>query len=112
MTGSNHATGRRLAGIAHLKQSIGDILTTPIGSRVMRRDYGSRLPELVDTPANRNGVMDLIIATAGALAKWEPRLRLTRVRVDVPTADGRMAIGVEGIYQPDGKAVALDGIIL
>uniref|UniRef100_UPI0026076D20 ATPase domain-containing protein n=1 Tax=uncultured Sphingobium sp. TaxID=316087 RepID=UPI0026076D20 len=29
-----------------------DILTTPIGSRLMRRDYGSLIPELIDQPAN------------------------------------------------------------
>ncbi len=39
MRGMNANTGKELEGIEHLKQSIIDILTTPIGSRVMRRDY-------------------------------------------------------------------------
>ncbi|MDB0529697.1 phage baseplate assembly protein, partial [Ralstonia solanacearum] len=34
MTGMNSSTGRALADLPHLAQSMGDILTTPIGSRV------------------------------------------------------------------------------
>ncbi|NBO96416.1 MAG: phage baseplate protein, partial [Betaproteobacteria bacterium] len=41
MLGINAQTGQPLAGIDHLRQSIRDILTTRIGTRVMRRDYGS-----------------------------------------------------------------------
>ncbi|MDQ6959557.1 MAG: GPW/gp25 family protein [Mariprofundaceae bacterium] len=108
----HNATGAPLSGLDHLRQSIADILSTPLGSRVMRRDYGSRLFELTDTPMNRNGVMDVIIAAAEALKKWEPRLNLTAVRVAQPTSDGRLMVGVEGIYTHDGRAVALDGIVI
>ena len=34
----NRNTGRAVAGLEHLRQSVADILTTPVGSRVMRRD--------------------------------------------------------------------------
>jgi len=112
MMGMDAITGRSLTGIEHLRQSIADILATPLGSRVMRRDYGSRLFELTDAPMNRNGVMDVIIAIAEALKKWEPRLNLTAVRVGKPTADGRLTVGVDGVYTPNGKAVALDGIVI
>ena len=47
LSGMDASTGQPLTGSAHLVQSIRDILTTPIGSRVMRRDYGSRLPALL-----------------------------------------------------------------
>ena len=50
MLGINAQTGQPLAGIDHLRQSIRDILTTRIGTRVMCRDYGSRLPTLIDNP--------------------------------------------------------------
>ena len=112
MLGMDNSTGQRLTGIAHLRQSIADILGTPLGSRVVRRDYGSRLFELTDAPMNRGGVMDVIIATADALKRWEPRLSLSSVRVDTPTDDGRLQISVSGIYTPDGTPVALDGIVL
>lgn len=37
-------------GIEHVKESIQQILGTPIGSRVMRRDFGSRLRQIVFEP--------------------------------------------------------------
>ncbi len=39
MKGMSAETGKALEGLEHLKQSITDILTTPIGSRIMRREY-------------------------------------------------------------------------
>ncbi|MCS6520867.1 hypothetical protein NYA10_29720, partial [Burkholderia thailandensis] len=52
MIGMNARTGRAIAGQAHIEQSVADILFTPLGTRVMRRDYGSLLPELIDGPVN------------------------------------------------------------
>jgi phage baseplate assembly protein W len=75
-------TGRLLGELAHLKQSIVDILTTPIGSRVMFRDYGSRLFELVDQPTNDRLKVQIYSATAEALGKWEPRFRCKKVSVE------------------------------
>lgn len=40
----NAHTGGAIDRLAHIRQSIADILTTRIGSRVMRREYGSQLP--------------------------------------------------------------------
>lgn len=80
MTGMDRATGRALDGDAHLRQSIADILTTPLGTRVMRRDYGSQLPELIDQPLNEATRTRLFGATATALQRWEPRLRLRRIQ--------------------------------
>lgn len=82
MPGISRSTGEVIDTEAHLSQSIEDILTTPIGSRVMRRDYGSRLPRLIDAPMNGETQIDIFVATAEALAKWEPRLRLVRVSID------------------------------
>lgn len=95
MMGMSRTTGGALGGDAHLSQSIADILTTPIGSRVMRRDYGSLLFELVDQPDNPRTRIRLFAAIAVALAKWEPRLRLTRVAVTRP-APGSLTVTVEG----------------
>lgn len=83
MTAMNRRTGRALDpnSEAHLIQSIGDILTTPRGSRVMRRDYGSDLPDLIDQPLNAATRLRIYAATALALFRWEPRARLTRVQL-------------------------------
>ena len=55
-------SGKPISGLDHLRQSIADILTTPIGSRVMRRDYGSLLPGLIDQPQNNATTLRLYSA--------------------------------------------------
>lgn len=109
MNGTSATTGKSLSGIDHLRQSIRDILTTPIGSRVMRRDYGSRLFELVDAPMNRSTLLNLYAATAEAISTWEPRFKLQKV-VASSAAPGAVVLDMTGEYLPDGKVVTIDGI--
>lgn len=110
MNGIDASNGKRLSGVDHLKQSIRDILTTRIGTRVMRRDYGSRLPELVDNPMNELLKVELFAATAEALAKWEPRFRLDRVYLSDASADGRIVLTLEGRILINDEPVRLEGI--
>lgn len=109
MNGISATTGAQLSGIDHLRQSIRDILTTPIGSRVMRRDYGSRLYRLVDAPLNGPTLLDLYAATAEALITWEPRIDVRQVEAR-EAAPGRIVLSLAGRYLPDGRDVTLDGI--
>jgi Bacteriophage baseplate protein W len=109
MVGVDANSGRALGGIDHLRQSIRDVLTTPIGTRVMRREYGSRLYELVDAPANRSTLLDIYTACAEALAIWEPRLDLQQITA-VEFEQGRVVLSLEGLYLPNGEAVAIDGV--
>lgn len=94
MIGMDAKTGAPLSGTAHLAQSMADILSTPIGSRVMRREYGSALFELVDAPTNALTRSRIYAATATALARWEPRIRLTRVTLSVD--DQSWPLTIEG----------------
>ncbi len=48
--GMNRTTGESISDVDHISQSIGDILRTPVGSRVMRREYGSLLSQMIDQP--------------------------------------------------------------
>ena len=109
MLGMNAHTGQSLSGLDHRRQSIADILSTPLNTRVMRRDYGSRLPALVDNPMTPRLAMDLYSATAEALARWEPRFKLTRVRIASATV-GQVVLDLEGIYLPDGQATVLTAL--
>lgn len=105
MIGMNSATGKRIVGAAHLRQSISDILTTPIGSRIMRRDYGSLLPELIDQPQNAATRVRLYAAVASALMTWEPRLRLSRISY---SGSGRQGVlELEGEDAGIGQALSL-----
>lgn len=111
MRGTDASTGKPLAGIAHLKQSIRDILTTPIGSRVMRRDYGSRLFDLIDAPTNRETIADIYAATVDALMRWEPRIYPQTVKI-ASIAVGHLVIDLTVIYVPEGRVITLDGIAI
>lgn len=111
MDGINATTGKRLGGIEHLRQSLRDILTTPIGSRVMRREYGSRLFDLIDKPTNRETITDIYAATAEAIMRWEPRFQVTKVAISA-TEPGRVELNLTGNYLPNGQAITIDGIVV
>lgn len=76
-------SGRELeTEIDQICQSIQDILTTPIGTRIMRRGYGSLLPQLIDSPFNEITLLQLYAATATALLQWEDRITLNSVSIN------------------------------
>ena len=75
--GMNRTTGKPLSEDGHILQSLKDIVTTPIGSRVMRRDYGSLVPFLIDQPASPRLVMQLRAAIIHAIMRWEKRVKPT-----------------------------------
>lgn len=108
--GTSAADGSSIGGSAHLKQSVKDILTTRLNSRVMLRQYGSRLPELVDNPLNELTKVELFAATAEALATWEPRIRLDRVYVQSVSEAGKIVIALEGRILLNNEPITLDGI--
>lgn len=111
MNGINATNGRHLAGIEHLRQSLRDLLTTPIGSRVMRRDYGSRLFDLVDGPISQGWKMECYAAVAEAIRKWEPRFRVIQMEA-VNVSAGQMTFDLKGEYLPDGSVLTLEGIVI
>lgn len=111
MNGTSASTGKRLSGLEHLRQSIRDIITTPIGTRVMRRDYGCRAFQIIDAPMNRSTLLDLYSAVAEALDRWEPRFKLQQVQA-VSAEPGKLVLDLKGKYLPDGKEIKIDGIII
>ena len=107
MIGMSATTGQVLQGEDHLAQSIADILTTPLGTRIMRRDYGSLLPELLDRPLNAATRLLCAMATAIAISRWEPRLVVRKVEMVAALAAGQATIIVTGVRtdQPDPNAL-------
>ncbi|MEJ8675518.1 GPW/gp25 family protein [Chromobacterium amazonense] len=106
--GLNPATGRSLSGDDHLRRSIACILTTPRGSRIARRTFGSLLPELIDQPLNGKTRMQAMAASVMALAEWEPRIELSRVLLNVGTGDqaGRLTIDIQAKRRDSGQHLA------
>ncbi|MYM70534.1 baseplate assembly protein [Pseudoduganella sp. FT55W] len=106
MIGMDAKTGRSLQGLAHLYQSIGKVLTTPEGSCVARRTFGSKIFSLIDAPNNPATRVRLYAAAATALMKWEPRLKLTRVSISgAPSMDGKQSLDIEGTTRISGELV-------
>ena len=93
-------TGQPLSGIEHVRQSIEDILTTPLGSRRMRPEYGSKLRRFVDLPVNDGWKSAVQAEVASTLGRWEPRLKLQRVRV-LAVVGGQISLQLSGQYLGD-----------
>ena len=77
----NRYTGERLTSESeHIKQSIADILLTPIGSRLQRREYGSLIPMLIDRPISQTLMLQLAACAVTAINRWEPRVQITQFK--------------------------------
>jgi phage baseplate assembly protein W len=97
MIGMSRTTGQQLSGDDHLAQSCKDILTTKVGTRLCRRNYGSEVPDLIDQPATLATKMRIINASATSLILWEPRLKISQVVVTQdPDIVGKWAIVING----------------
>lgn len=98
--GLNSATGGAIADLRHIWQSMRDILTTPIGTRVMRRRYGSEVPMLIDQPMNDVTRLRVMSASVAAIVRWEPRVQVN---------GASFAIDGEGAMTVDIDADRVDG---
>jgi len=94
-TGMNRDTGAALSDIEHIRQSVRDILLTPLGSRVMRRNYGSLLSALIDQPQNEALRLQIMSACYVAILQWEPRVKLTAINFE-SDFNGGMVVELTG----------------
>lgn len=93
--GIDRNSGLAIEDLDHIRQSVSDILNTPVGSRVMRRNYGSLLSELIDQPQNGALRLQMMAVCYTALLQWEPRVSLTAITFDTGY-DGKMVIELTG----------------
>ncbi|MEM1256870.1 MAG: GPW/gp25 family protein [Cyanobacteria bacterium P01_H01_bin.21] len=79
--------GLQLSNIyRNLEESIVIILSTRLGERVYRPDFGSRLHELVFASLSDDTLLLAQIYAREAIQKWEPRVTVEAVTA-VPTPD-------------------------
>ncbi|MEG0098704.1 MAG: GPW/gp25 family protein [Citrobacter sp.] len=95
-TGMNPNGTGTLNDADQLWNSVKDILTTPLASRVMRRDYGSLVPDLIDEPQNDATRLQCMSAAVIALARWETRIALNTIDIRW-SKDGRAVAELSGI---------------
>ncbi|HAY4532459.1 TPA: baseplate assembly protein [Escherichia coli] len=103
--GMNRNTGLGISDTEHISQSMRDILLTPVGSRVMRREYGSLLSALIDMPQNTALRLQIMVACYSAIQKWEPRIRLTAISFETGDA-GEMYVDITGMRTDTGASVS------
>ena len=98
MPGMDAQTGKPLSGLAHVEQSVRLVLATPVGSRVGRRKFGSRVPGLLDGPLDGQRLADIQAAAVDAVETQEPRLSVLSARAESASADGSVRIAIRGLY--------------
>ena len=81
--------------VVAVKNSIENILSTPIGSRPFQRAYGSKLYFFVHEPMDKITEEDIRVSIIQAIEKWEPRVTIDMKK----TAVNRL---------PDGSGYSVD----
>lgn len=104
--GMNRNDGRAITDADHISQSLSDVLRTPIGSRVMRRDYGSLLSAMIDQPQTPALELQIMAACYMAVLKWEPRITLTALTTERQFS-GQMVVNLTGQHVDTGESLSL-----
>ncbi|MCQ2994178.1 GPW/gp25 family protein [Pseudomonas syringae] len=102
MIGMDRRTGQPISGLEHLRQSIEDILSTPLGARRMKPEYGSSIRRFVDLPVNEGWKGAVQAEAARALGRWEPRVKLGSIKV-VAVLNGKITFSLVAEYQGESK---------
>ena len=90
----NRYTGETLKNESdHIKQSIADILLTPVGSRIQRREYGSLIP------ISHTLLLQLAACAVTAINRWEPRVQITQFKPELVEGGIVASYVARGQYQ-------------
>mgnify|MGYP001597026202 CR=1 FL=1 len=93
-----------LTEIEHIKQSLEDIATTPIGSRLMRRDYGTLLANLIDQPISEVLYLKIYSTLYTAYVRWEDRVDISQMNV-VDIKNGQLILDIVGFLKTNGNEI-------
>jgi hypothetical protein len=96
-------TGRWLRGFACVEQSIGTILRTHLGERIMRLDFGSELVRRIGRNMVAIEVLTLYRDVVTAVHRHEPEYRIAQLQLLRIERTGALALGTKGIYFPEGR---------
>ncbi|EKS9204170.1 GPW/gp25 family protein [Enterobacter cloacae] len=105
--GMNSQTGLSISEAEHIRQSVRDILVTPVGSRVMRREYGSLLAAMIDRPQSPALRLQIMAACYSAIQKWEPRISLTAIAFERSESDGTLYVDITGTRPSSDRSFSL-----
>ena len=100
-------SGLTISEIESIEQSIQDIVTTPLGSRIMRRDYGSMVPDLIDQPMSDVLILKMYSAIYTPVARWEPRINIESINI-TGIGSGFMQLDLESVHTITGQSLNLN----
>lgn len=107
--GMNRHDGRIIKDeLDYLKQSIDDIINTPIGSRIMRRNYGCAIMDIIDLPMNEYTLIQIQAQLANTLLQQENNISLTKLVVK--NKNQCLFLELEGSYVYSGNKVNINDI--
>jgi phage baseplate assembly protein W len=112
MRGMNTTTGQNIEGIAYLQQRLRDVLTTPKGSRIMRREFGCGIFQRIDQNMTPAWAILCFSDIAAAIDNPENGLDdfiLEQVKPASKNSDSEseMLFDLIGTYQPTGEKISL-----
>lgn len=99
--------GSNLSEFEHIKQSIQDIISTPLGSRIMRRSYGTQLFNLIDQPTSEALYLKIYSTIYSSILQWENRIDVSQININSLSA-GQMVIDLEFTLTKTGQAQNLN----
>ncbi|WP_274626573.1 GPW/gp25 family protein [Arvimicrobium flavum] len=105
MAGIDGRTGLVIDNLASAFQGVDVILSTSIGTRVMRREFGSGIPELLGRLVKPSLFAVWLQLVGTAIDLWEPRFRVRRVTPRGSVDDlrlGKVSLAIEVDYRPRG----------
>ena len=105
--GMNSQTGLSISEVEHIRQSVRDILVTPVGSRVMRREYGSLLSQMIDQPQTPALRLQIMAACYSAIQRWGPRVNLSTITFERSETDGGLYVDITGIRSTGSQPFSL-----
>lgn len=103
-TGIDRKTGQVISGWADVLQCLGVIFGTRIGERVMRRWFGSMVPELLGRNMTGPTILRFWTAIVVAIDTWEPRFRVSKIQAvgsATGMSSGQIGFAIAGIYYPN-----------
>lgn len=80
--------------ILNIEESIHLILSTRLGERLYRPDFGSRLSELIFSPLNTETLLQVKLYVEEALNQWEPRITLHEIITEPDSSLGLVTIHI------------------
>lgn len=105
MAGIDRRTGAVIDNLASALQGVEVIFSTRLGERVMRREVGAGLIELIGQLLNADLMMVFQQLIIVAIDLWEPRFRVRRLLFEGSVEEIRLGtarFGVEVDYRPKG----------